>query len=236
MEHLLSTWGYAALFVATFLSSMCIPVGSEIAMGYSGALASGQLTGPHDQLNLGAVIVVAIAGEVVGSNAGYAIGRFGGRPLLDRIGRYILLTQRDLDRAEEWFARRGDAFVFFGRLVPLLRSFVSLAAGLGEMTIVKFEVFTVLGSGVFVAALVSIGYSLGASWHHVIKAFSYAGYVAAALAVIAIAIVIVHRIVTLRSERGRHVAGTTTRHQAASGPPPSGPRPVGGGADHTPAP
>jgi membrane protein DedA with SNARE-associated domain len=220
MEHLLTTWGYAALFVATFVASMAIPVGSEIAIGYGGALASGQLTSAHNQLSLAAVIVVAIVGEFLGSNAGYAIGRFGGRPLIDRVGKYILLTHRDLDRAEAWFARRGDAFVFFGRLVPLLRSFVSLAAGLGEMSIMKFEVFTLLGCGIWCATLASIGYSLGASWHHVINGFSYAGYALAALAVLAIALIIGHRIWTLRGERGRHAAGVAARHQsiASSGP------------------
>lgn len=214
MEHLLATWGYAAIFVSTFLSSMCLPVGSEIAMGYGGALASGQLTTHHDQLALWAVIVVAVLGEVVGSNAGYAIGRFGGRPLVDRVGRYVLLTHRDLDRAEAWFARRGDAFVFFGRLIPLLRSFVSLAAGLGEMGIVKFEIFTILGSAIFVATLASIGYSLGASWHHVINGFSYAGYVLAAIAVVMILALIAHRIRTLRAERGLHAAGTAKSSDA----------------------
>ena len=212
MEHFLATWGYLALFVATFISAMALPIGAEIAIGYAGALASGELTTTgHDHLQLGLVIAVATAGEVVGSVAGYLIGRFGGRPLVDRVGRYILLTHKDLDRAEAWFARRGEPFVLFGRFIPLLRSFVSLAAGLGEMAVGKFLAFTVLGCAIWCAALASVGYSLGSSWHHVIKAFSYAGYVVGVLIVIAIVIVIIHRVRVVRAERaaetprGRHV-------------------------------
>ncbi len=203
MENLLTTWGYLALFAVTAVSALGIPIGSELAMGYGGALASGQLIAGshHHHLSLGAVIVVAVAGELVGSLIGYAIGLFGGRPLVDRVGKYVLLTHRDLDRAERWFARRGDPFVVFGRLIPLLRSFVSVAAGLGEMAIVRFVAYTVLGSAIFSATLISIGYGLGASWHHVVKDFSYAGYVAAVLAVLVVTAAVYHRIRVLRAER-----------------------------------
>ena len=202
MEHFLSTWGYLALFVATFVSSMGIPVGSEIAMGYAGALASGQLTSPGaSHIELVPAILVALAGELAGSAAGYAIGRFGGRPLVDKAGHFILLTHRDLDRAEAWFARRGEPVVFFGRLIPLLRSFISFAAGLGEMAVAKFAVFTFFGCALWCAALVSIGYALGSSWHNVIKKFSYVGYAAAVVAVVLIAVALIHRIRVVRAER-----------------------------------
>ncbi|HWD24504.1 MAG TPA: DedA family protein [Acidimicrobiales bacterium] len=202
MEHLLVTWGYLALFVATFISAMGIPVGSEIAIGYGGALASGHLTtGAHDHLSLGLVIVVAALGEIVGSSVGYLIGRFGGRPLVDKVGKYILLTHEDLDRAEAWFARRGEPVVFFGRFIPLLRSFISVAAGLGEMGAAKFLAFTTLACAMWCAALASIGYSLGSSWHHVLKDFSYAGYVVAVLIVLGVATLFAHRIKKVRSER-----------------------------------
>ncbi len=220
MEHLLVTWGYLALFVVCFLSSLGIPVGSEIATGYAGALASGKLTSAHDHLSLGAVIGVAVAAELVGSTAGYLVGRFGGRPLVDRLGRYVLLTHRDLDRAEAWLARRGEPFVLFGRCVPLLRSFVSLAAGLGEMAYGKFVVFTVIGSAIFVSALAGVGDSLGASWHHVLKAFSDAGYVAAALVVLVVAVVFLHRLRVVRAERG--IGSLSRRPMGGSARPASG--------------
>lgn len=207
MEHFLATWGYLALFAATFVSAMLIPIGAEIAIGYAGALASGQLTANgQDHLQLALVIVVATLGDVVGSLAGYALGRFGGRPLVDRVGKYVLLTHKDLDRAEAWFDRRGEPFVLFGRFIPLLRSFVSLVAGLGEMALAKFLAFTVVGCAIWCAVLASIGYSLGSSWHHVIQGFSYAGYVVAVLVVLGIVAVILHRWSVVRAERAAHSA------------------------------
>ncbi len=201
MEHFLATWGYLAVFVLSFVSAMGLPVGAEVALIYGGVLASGQVTGVHP-LNLALVIVVATLAEVLGSLAGYLIGYFGGRPLVDKVGKYVLLTHRDLDRAEAWFARRGEPVVLFGRFIPLLRSFVSFAAGLGEMAIAKFLVFTVIGCAVWCTALVSLGYSLGSTYNHVLKAFSYAGYVAAVLVVIAVVVLFFHRFRQVREERG----------------------------------
>lgn len=201
MEHILATWGYVALFGVTLISSLGIPIGSEIATGYAGALSSGQLTTSHHHLTLGLVILVAVAGDLVGSTAGYLVGRFGGRPLVDRLGKYVLLTHRDLDRAQAWFTRRGEPFVLVGRCIPLIRSFVSIPAGLGEMAYAKFAVFTVIGSAIFDGALAGIGYSLGASWHHVLKDFSYAGYVAAVLLAAFIVVVLLHRLRAFRAEQ-----------------------------------
>src|ERR1700733_13842173 len=201
MEHFLETWGYLAVFVLSFISSMGLPVGAEVAIIYGGVLASGQVPNEPHHLMLWAVIVVAVAAEVLGSLAGYLIGYFGGRPLVDRAGKYVLLTHRDLDRAETWFARRGEPFVLFGRFIPLLRSFVSFAAGLGEMAVAKFLLFTVIGCAIWCTALTSLGYSLGGAYHHVLKAFSDAGYIAAALFVVAVVALFLHRLRVLRAER-----------------------------------
>jgi membrane protein DedA with SNARE-associated domain len=202
MEHLLATWGYLALFGVCFLAALGIPVGSELAIGYAGVLASGQLvSGHHHHLELALVILVATVGELFGSLVGYTIGRFGGRPLVERVGKYVLLTKKDLDRAEAWFDGRGESVVFFGRFIPLVRSFVSIAAGIGEMALWKFIAFTTAACAIWCAGLASIGYGLGSSWHHIITYFSYVGYVAAALAVVVIAGFIVHRLRQLRAER-----------------------------------
>jgi membrane protein DedA with SNARE-associated domain len=201
MENFLESWGYVAVFVLSFISSMGLPVGAEVAIIYGGVLASGQIPNEPHHLNLVAVIVVAIAAEVLGSLAGYLIGYFGGRTLVDRFGKYVLLTHKDLDRAEAWFARRGEPFVLFGRFIPLLRSFVSFAAGLGEMAIAKFLLFTVVGCAIWCAALTSVGYELGSSYRHVLKAFSDVGYVLGALFVIAVVILFVHRLRVVRAER-----------------------------------
>lgn len=211
MEEFLKSAGYGAIFTLSFISSMGLPVGAELALIYGGVLASGQVPGEGKPLSLAVVIVVAILGEVLGSAAGYGIGRYGGRPLVDRVGKYVLLTHKDLDRAEAWFARRGDPVVLFGRFIPLLRSFVSFAAGLGEMALAKFSLFTVIGCAVWCAALCSLGYSLGGSYNHVLKAFSWAGYVIGVLAVIAVVVVFLHRLREYRAQQrtdgaaGRHV-------------------------------
>jgi membrane protein DedA with SNARE-associated domain len=192
VEHFLATWGYLAVFTLSFISAMGIPVGAELALIYGGVLASGQVA-HENPLNLIAVIVVAVAGEMLGAMAGYGIGMYGGRPLVDKVGKYVLLTHKDLDTAEAWFAKRGEPFALLGRFVPLLRSWVSLACGLGEMAIGKFVLFSFIGIAIWSTALVSLGYSLGASYNHVLHAFSAAGYVIGALFVVAVAIAIVHR-------------------------------------------
>jgi membrane protein DedA with SNARE-associated domain len=199
VEHFLESWGYLAIFLLSLVSSFGIPVGAEVAVIFGGVLASGQVHGEHHPLNVVLVIVAATAAELIGSYAGYALGRLGGRPLVDRLGKYVLLSHRDLDRAEAWFARRGDVAVLIGRFIPLLRSFVSLAAGLGEMALAKFTVFTLAGCAIWCTALALLGDSLGSSYNHVLKDFSDAGYVAGAVFVIAVVAVIGHRIRLVRS-------------------------------------
>jgi membrane protein DedA with SNARE-associated domain len=208
MTHFLETWGYLAVFLLSFISAMGIPVGAELALIYGGVLASGQISGEPHHLSLVVVIIVGTLGEVLGSLAGYLLGYFLGRELIDKVGKYILLTHRDLDRAEAWFARHGEPLVFFGRFVPLLRSFVSFAAGIGEMAIVKFLTYTIIACAMWCTALVSLGYSLGASYEHVQKAFSYVGYAALALAVLAVAFFFFHRIRVMRQERAEGMTRT----------------------------
>jgi membrane protein DedA with SNARE-associated domain len=203
MEHFLESWGYLAVFVLAFISSMGLPVGAEIAIIYGGVLASGQIPNEPHHLNLAVVIVLAVTAELTGSLVGYTIGIYGGRPLVDRFGRYVLLTHKDLDRAEAYFDRHGEPLVLFGRFIPLLRSFVSFAAGLGEMAVGKFVVFTLIGCTIWCTAQASIGFALGSSYHRVLKAFSAAGVVLAVLAVLAVAVLFTHRVRTVRRQRPR---------------------------------
>jgi len=205
VEHFLETWGYLAVFTLSFISSMGLPVGAEAAIIFGGVLASGQIANEPHHLNLILVIALATLAEVLGSLAGYLIGYYGGRPLVNKLGKYVLLTHRDLDRAEAWFAHRGEPVVLFGRFIPLLRSFVSFAAGLGEMAMAKFVIFTVIGCAVWCTVLTSVGYGLGSSYNRVLKDFSYAGYVAAVLAVGAVAVLFVHRLRVVRLERAEQI-------------------------------
>lgn len=216
MEHFLVNWGYTALFVATFVASMGIPVGSEIALAYGGVLASGSVASAGHHFSLAGVILVALAGEVAGSMAGYGIGYFGGRTLVDRVGKYILLSHQDLDRAEGWFDRHGGIAAFVGRLIPLARSFISFAAGLAEMRVLAFFVATTAASAIFVATLVSIGYSLGSSWQSAVHKFNVVGYVAAALIVLAIVLAFAHRIRQVRGHSRVHGAHSPAARQQAS--------------------
>ena len=209
-NNFLLHYSYFAVFILSFISSMGIPAGSEVAIIGGGALASGEV---HKLLSNGQpgteffhlslilVILLALLGEVLGSMVGYLIGLKGGRVAVDKWGKYLLLTHKDLDRAEAWFNRHGDPLVLFGRFIPLLRSFVSFAAGLAEMAFAKFVLFTVIGCAVWCTALSLLGYSLGSTYDSVQKKFSYASYAVAILAVVAVALLIWHRFRTMREER-----------------------------------
>jgi len=194
MQHFLETWGYLAVFVLTVLESACVPIPSEVTLGLSGALASGAVIGgSHGSLNLGLVILAGIAGSILGSLLAYVVGRTGGRVLVDRYGKYVLLSHADLDKAELWFARRGEWMVLYGRVLPFIRTFISLPAGMAEMNVAKFTVFTAIGVSIWVALLASIGYALGDSWNKMVAAFGIAGYVIAAGLVLAAIAFLVHR-------------------------------------------
>jgi membrane protein DedA with SNARE-associated domain len=195
VQHFLSSWGYLALVVLTFAEAACIPIPSEITLGFAGYLAA---TG---RLEIVLVIVLAALGETAGSFVGWGIGRYGGRPLVERLGKYVLLTKADLDRSERWFSKRGEPAVFFGRILPIIRTFISIPAGLAEMAPVRFAIATLSGSLVWCAALAITGYELGSSWNKLTKGFSYAGYVLVAIVVVVFAVFIWHRWRTLRTER-----------------------------------
>ena len=210
LNNFLLHYSYFAVFILSFISSMGIPAGSEVAIIGGGALASGEVhklmsngqpSSEFFHLSLVLVILLALAGELLGSMVGYLIGLKGGRLAVDKWGKYLLLTHKDLDRAEAWFDRHGDPLVLFGRFIPLLRSFVSFAAGLAEMAFAKFMVFTAIGCAVWCTALSLLGYSLGSTYDSVQKKFSYATYAVLALVIVAVALLIWHRVRTMREER-----------------------------------
>ena len=155
LTNFLYHYSYFAIFLLSFISSMGIPAGSEVAIIGGGALASGEVhklvngppTNEFFHLSLVRVSLGAVAGVVGGSLVGYLIGLKGGRVAVDKWGKYLLLTHKDLDRAEAWFDRHGDPLVLFGRFIPLLRSFVSFAAGLAEMLIEESRVLEVFIGG-----------------------------------------------------------------------------------------
>jgi membrane protein DedA with SNARE-associated domain len=189
-------WGYPAIFLVALIEAICIPFPSEITFGFTGALAA------EGHLNLAAVIVAGVGGEFVGSLIAYVLGRTGGRALVERYGKYVLLSGHDVDRATAFMTRVGAPAVLVGRMVPLLRAFISLVAGIGEMPPVRFAISTFIGGAVYGAALASIGYALGTGWHRIVKGFTDASIVVVILVVVALAVVVWHRLRTLRAERG----------------------------------
>ena len=201
VQQFLSNWGYVALLVLTIAEAACIPIPSEVTLGFAGYLAS---TG---KLNLALVILVGTIGETIGSYVGWSIGRFGGRPLVDKAGKYVLLSHSDLDRAEAWFSRRGEPAVFFGRLLPLVRTFISIPAGLAEMKLVRFGVATFFGSLIWCSAIAITGYELGGEWSKMTKGFAAAGYIVAAVVLVVFVVFVMHRYSVVRRDRARAAAG-----------------------------
>ncbi|WP_063002714.1 DedA family protein [Nocardia mikamii] len=165
MQHLILTYGLVAIVVLMVAESACIPIPSELTMLLGGALEAGAAGGAH--LNVVAVIVAGTLGNVAGSYLAWLAGRWGGRPALHRWGRYVLLRTEEVQRAQDWFDRHGRAAVFWARLLPGIRTFISLPAGIAEMPAMRFGIYTVAGCLPWTAALAIAGYFAGANWHHV---------------------------------------------------------------------
>jgi membrane protein DedA with SNARE-associated domain len=187
------------------------PAFSELVMLYAGAVAAGVFASAHHVSVLGATfgfgagafVVMALAGTLgylAGSIVGWGIGRFGGRPLLERHGRWLHVTPERLDKAERWFDRWGNVGVLVGRVTPLVRSFVSIPAGALEMPLAPYSVLTLVGSAVWAFAIAGIGYALGASYHRFDHGFKYAEYAVVA-GVVAAAAYFLYRWATVSRRR-----------------------------------
>ncbi len=154
----ISSAGYLGIAGLMAIESACIPIPSEIIMPFSGYLAS---TG---RFNL---LLAATAGAVgcnVGSSVAYAVGRYGGRPFVEKWGSYILIGRRDLDDADRFFARYGGVAVLAARLLPVIRTFIALPAGIARLPQLKFQIYTFVGSWPWCFALAYIGFKLGQKW------------------------------------------------------------------------
>jgi membrane protein DedA with SNARE-associated domain len=189
VTDLVSNYGYVGIFVLMLLGSACIPIPSEIVMAFGGALASetfaDQVLGdPSKSLTLLGVIVVGVLGSLAGSLLAYWLGYAGGRPLIDRWGRFVFLRPHEVDRAQDWFERHGEAAVFWSRLIPLLRAFISLPAGVGRMKLGSFTLYTTLGLLPWTIGLALAGRSLGDRWNDVER---FIGPVSIAIGVLLIA-------------------------------------------------
>ena len=186
-------YGLYAVFLLMLVDAV-FPAASEVVMVYAGAVASGAFAGQDvvlfgTEIDQGfpAYVAMALAGTIgytVGAIIGWAIGLYGGRPYLERHGRWLHVDQIKLDRAEAWFERWENWAVFLGRLTPVVRSFVSIPAGVFEVPFVRYTVLTLAGSAIWCFAFAGAGYAAGASWEEFHHAFRYADY-AVAVALVA---------------------------------------------------
>ena len=161
----ISSFGYTGILATMAIESACIPLPSEIIMPFSGYLiTTGQFT------MLGVTLAGAV-GNVLGSVVAYYAGVWGGRPFVERYGPYMLLSPRDLDTADRWFAKYGEAAVFFSRLLPVVRTFISLPAGIARMNFPRFVIFTFIGALPWCYALAYIGVVMGERWDHLRQYF-----------------------------------------------------------------
>jgi membrane protein DedA with SNARE-associated domain len=225
MESFLSEAGLAAVFLFGFLEACCVPIPSEITFGFAGVLAG------EGHFSIVAVIIVGTVAELLGSFVAYAVGRVGGRPLVHKYGRYLLISHADIDRAERFFAGRGAWAVPVGRCLPVVRTFVSIVAGFIEMPALLFGVLSLIGTAVWVTAISLVGYSLSSTWQSIAHGIALAGYAIAAAAVIAIAAFVMYRLREFRKEAALASpavtgpdAGASSSGASASGGPVAGGR------------
>ncbi len=207
MTAQLTAWighhGAYAVFLIMAIDAL-LPVGGELTMLYAGALAAGAIAGQYPillgqqlQSGLESYVVLALAGTLgylLGSLVGWGIGRWGGRSVLERHGRWLHVTPQNLDRAERWFDRHGRAAVFLGRLTPVVRSFISIPAGALESPIGAYTMLTLAGSAIWCFGFAAVGWALGSSYERVHHAFRYVDVLAVAAAVATVVVLLVlHR-------------------------------------------
>lgn len=200
MQAFLTSAGYAALILFAFAEACCIPISAEVTFGFAGVLAY------QGHLSLMLVIVAGVLAELAGSYVAWTAGRVVDRPVLERAGRYLLLTRSDLDRAERFLAGRGGWAIPVGRMLPLVRSFVSLGAGFAGVPARRFGLLSLPGTVAFVTAIACAGYAVGPAWNRVSHDMSVAGYALAAVVVLALVAGAAYRIRVLRREARPPVA------------------------------
>ncbi len=172
--------GYVGIMILMTLESMVAPVPSEAVMPFAGfAIYNGTLTWTG-------VIFFSTLGSIIGSLIGYWMGAKGGRPLVEKWGKYLLLDKHDLDITEKWFSKHGDSTVFICRFIPVVRHLISIPAGIGKMNLLKFSIFTVIGAGIWNSLLSIAGYYLKNNWSEIMKYSHIIDYVIVAVLIIVI--------------------------------------------------
>lgn len=160
--HFISTLGYVGVFILMTLESACIPIPSEVTMPFSGSLIAA------GRFNFWILVIVGTLGNLVGSLLAYWLGAWGQeavvRKVIVKYGKYVLVSEHEYDRSEKWFRNHGELMVFASRVLPVIRTFISLPAGVAKMNLPRFILYTTVGSFIWTFILTQIGVTLGANW------------------------------------------------------------------------
>jgi membrane protein DedA with SNARE-associated domain len=192
VQHFIVTYGYLAVFLLMLAESACVPIPSEVVMLFGGAMAAGGVaSGSHPSL-IG-IIAAGVAGNMAGSYLAWWAGRHWGQAAVRSFGHRVHIHERDIDRAAGWFERYGPVAVLLGRVVPVVRTFISLPAGFADMPALRFGIYTTLGCLPWTAGLGVAGYQLGKHWSSVANAFHSITYVVIALLVLCIGVIVLVR-------------------------------------------
>jgi membrane protein DedA with SNARE-associated domain len=193
-SHLVRDGGLPVIFALMAIASACIPIPSEVVLLFAGfAVADPGQSASHHHLTMVGVVLAGLLGTMVGSWVAYAVGRGGRLELLERHGGKVHMGPSQIQRADRWFQRHGEAAVLFGRVIPVVRAFVSLPAGVARMPFWRFTLFSLIGSLPWVLGLAIAGHALGNDWTSVRKGFEYVDYVVVALVVVGIVYALVRR-------------------------------------------
>jgi len=200
--HFVRDAGLPGIFLLMAIGSACTPLPSEVVMLFAGfAVADPGSSHAHHHLTMSGIVLAGLLGTIAGSWVAYAIGRGGRLELLERHGSKLHMGPAQIERAERWFQRYGQRIVLFGRMVPLIRAFVSLPAGVAKMPFGRFTLLTLIGSIPWVLALAIAGHAVGNDWTSVRKGFEYVDYLILISIVAAVGYWVLRR-------RGRHTGHT----------------------------
>lgn len=186
--HVIAVFGLPGVFVLMFVESACVPIPAEATMLFAGFAVS------QGHMSFAAALATGVAGNVAGAWIVYYVGLYGGRPFIDRYGKYLLLNHEHIDLTERWFARYGAVAVFFIRMVPGLRSFVSLPAGVARMSLWRFTLYTALGCLPFVALFTWLGVKIGGDWHRIERQLRFVDWAVVAVVVVLLLWFVVRRL------------------------------------------
>lgn len=190
IESNIAGLGYLGIVMMMAIESACVPLPSEIIMPFGGYLVYRS----HGAYSVWWMAAAGALGCLLGSVAAYWAGYYGGRPFVERYGKYVLVRHKDLDHADAWFARYGDAAIFFSRLLPVIRTFISFPAGISRMKFGRFSLYTVMGSFPWCLGLAYVGMLLGAQWDTRLKGYFHGADIIIGIALAALlALYILHR-------------------------------------------